>query len=174
MKTSVLLVLTTVLFMSCEKQETRYTQQSAEIDTFKKVIDNYKKMNWDAMAIHYADTAKIAHNTLKENAISLSETIKNHKADAEMFNWVVENEEYEMVVTDDNETWVNFWGVWKGTMKTTQKEYIMPVHITVRFIDGKIVEDFRYFNNAEINMDLMRAEQETAKAEAEDEAAMIE
>ena len=50
----------------------------------------------------------------------------------------------------------------------------MPVHITVRFIDGKIVEDFRYFNNAEINMDLMRAEQETAKAEAEDEAAMIE
>jgi len=168
MKTSVLLVLTTVLFMSCEKQETRYTQQSAEIDSFRKVIDNYKKMNWDAMAIHYADTAKIAHNTLKENAISLSETIKNHKADAEMFNWVVENEEYEMVVTDDNETWVNFWGVWKGTMKTTQKEYIMPVHTTVRFIDGKIVEEFGYWNNSEINSDLMKAEQklvETTKSE---------
>lgn len=168
MKTSILLLLTTVLFMSCEKQEQRYTQQSAEIDTFKKVIENYKNMKWEDMAIHYADTAKIANNTLRKNSIPLSELIKTYKADAETFTWIVENKEYEMVVTDDNETWVNFWGIWKGTLKTTKKEYVIPIHVTARFIEGKIAEEFGYWNNAEIATDLMKAEQELAEAEVED------
>lgn len=164
MKSTILLALTTVLFISCEKQDTRYTQQSAEIDTYKKVIQNYKNLNWEDMATHYADTAKIANNVTKENAVSLSEAIKTQKEDAEMFTWVVEDEEYEMVVTDDNETWVNFWATWKGTMKSTKKLYTIPVHNTVQFVNGKIVQEFGYWNNSEIVTDLLIAEQELAES----------
>lgn len=160
MRTSILLVITAILFISCEKQETRYTQQSTEIDTYKKVIDSYKNLNWSDLATHYADTAKIANNVIKEKAVSVSEAIKTQKADAEMFTWVFENEEYEMVITDDKETWVNFWATWKGTMKSTKKEYVIPVHTTARFINGKIVWEYGYWNNSEITADLIKAEKE--------------
>lgn len=162
MKTSILLILTVSFFTSCEQQDTRYTQQSAEIDTYKKVIEDYKNLNWEDLAIHYADTAKIANNVAKEEAVSVSETIKIQKADAEIFTWVFENEEYEMVLTDDKETWVNFWGIWKGTMKSTKKQYVIPVHTTVRFINGKIVSEYGYWNNSEITSDLLQTEQEVA------------
>lgn len=61
MKKLILLGLATILFVAC-KQEVHYMQQSPEIDTYKKVMDDYKKMNWEDYATHYADTAKIANN----------------------------------------------------------------------------------------------------------------
>ncbi|WP_321538289.1 nuclear transport factor 2-like protein [Flavobacterium piscinae] len=73
-----------------------------------------------------------------------------------MFSYVVEKEEYEMVVTDKGETWVNFWGLWKGTIKTTNKVYEIPFHNTARFVDGKIVEEYGYWNNSEIVTDMLK------------------
>lgn len=161
MKKLVLMTLAIVLFTACN-QEQRYTQQSSEIDTYKKVMEDYKTMNWDDMPTHYADTAKIANNVTKENALTVSQAIEKNQEDAAMFSWVVDKEEYEMVVTDDKETWVNFWGIWKGTMKSSNKEYVIPFHSTVRFIDGKIVEEHGYWDNSEIVTDLMKTEQELA------------
>ena len=72
-----------------------------------------------------------------------------------------------MVVTDKGETWVNFWGLWKGTMKTTNKVYEIPFHLTAQFIDGKIVKEFGYWNNAQVKLDLL-ASQQAAAAENTD------
>lgn len=165
MKNLMLLALSVVLLTACN-QETRYTQQSAEIDTYKQAMDDYKKMNWENMSKHYADTAKIANNVVKEKAVGISQFIEKNKEDAAMFSWVVENEEYEMVVTDKGETWVNFWGLWKGTMKSTNKVYEVPFHNTARFIDGKIVEEHGYWNNSEIETDILTMEQDAASAAA--------
>jgi hypothetical protein len=159
MKKLILLTLTIVLFTACN-QEKRYTQQSPEIDTYKKAMNDYKTLNWESLATHYADTAKIANNVIEEKAFNVSQFIERNKEDAAMFSWVVEKEEYEMVVTDKGETWVNFWGLWKGTMKSTNKVYQIPFHNTVRFIDGKIVEEFGYWNNSEIATDLLIQERE--------------
>ncbi len=164
MKNLLILGLAIVLFTGCEKQETRYTQQSPEIDTYKKIMDDYKKMKWDDMPNHYADTAKISNNVIKEKGLTVAQAIEKNKEDAAMFTWVVDNEEYEMVVTDDKETWVNFWGLWKGTMKTSNKVYDIPFHTTARFIDGKIVEEHGYWNNAEIVTDLINQENDAAAA----------
>src|SRR5690606_16459041 len=117
-----------------------------------------------SLATHYADTAKIANNVIEEKAFNVSQFIERNKEDADMFSWVVEKEEYEMVVTDKGETWVNFWGLWKGTMKSTGKVYDIPFHNTVRFIDGKIVEEFGYWNNSEIATDLLIQEREAIAA----------
>jgi|UniRef100_UPI0040494610 hypothetical protein len=163
MKKLMLLSLTIVLFTACN-QEKRYTQQSPEIDTYKKAMEDYKTLNWESLATHYADTAKIANNVIKEKAFNVSQFIERNKEDADMFSWVVEKEEYEMVVTDKGETWVNFWGLWKGTMKSTNKVYTIPFHNTVRFIDGKIVEEFGYWNNSEIATDLLIQEREAIAA----------
>jgi ketosteroid isomerase-like protein len=68
-----------------------------------------------------------------------------------------------MVVTDKKETWVNFWGLWKGTLKSSGKVYQVPFHTTARFIEGKIVEEYGYWNNTEIMTDLMKQSQTPAK-----------
>ena len=124
MKKLVLLGLAIVLFTSCENQEKRYTQQSPEIDTFKKVIEAYQAQDWEALKSHYADTAKILNNTTKEFAKSIDQEITQNKDDAALFTtWKYDPEdvEYEMVVTDEGQTWVNFWGDWEGTLKENNK-----------------------------------------------------
>lgn len=166
MKKLIVLGLAIVLLAACNQQEPRYTQQSPQIDTYKKVIEAYENKNFEAMASHYADTAKIANNEIEEKAVSIAQVVETNKEDAAMFSWVVEDEEYEMVMTDEGETWVNFWGLWRGTMKSTNKEYVIPFHLTAQFVDGKIVEEFGYWNNAEIVTDLLKAEQEAKAAES--------
>lgn len=161
MKNLLILGLAIVLFSSCN-QEKRYTQQSPEIDTYKKSMDDYKNMNWEGMTKHYADTAKIANNVIQEKAITVSQAIEKNKEDAALFSWVVEKEEYEMVVTDKGETWVNFWGLWKGTLKSSNKVYEIPFHTTARFTDGKIVEEYGYWDNSEIVSDLEQLERDAA------------
>ncbi len=126
-------------------------------------MEAYKTKNWADYTSHYADTAKIANNVIKAKAVTVAESIKSNKEDANLFDWVVEKEEYEMVVTDDKETWVNFWGLWKGTLKSNGKVYQIPLHSTARFIDGKIVEEHGYWNNSEIVTDMLK-QPETPKA----------
>lgn len=155
MKKIFLLGFATILFSACN-QEVRYTQQSPEIDTYKKVIEDYKTMNWDDYPKHYSDTAKIMNNVPKEKAQTVAQALEVNIETAKLFTWVVDNEEFEMVVTDKKETWVNYWATWRGTMKSTNKVYIIPFHSTVRFIDGKIVEELGYWDNAEVATDLLK------------------
>lgn len=152
MKKSILAVLTLVLFTACN-QNKQYTQQSPEIDTYKKVIKAYENQDWENFATHYADTVKIYNNTTKDKGQSLTQLIENNKQDASMFSswgYVEKDSEYEMVTTDKGETWVNFWGLWQGKMKANGKTYDIPTHITARFIDGKIVAEHGYWDISEL------------------------
>lgn len=160
MKRLFILGLAIVLFTSCDQKQ-RYTQQSAEIDTYKKVMEDYKTQNWDNYRLHYADTAKIANNVIREKAQTITEAIAKAKDDAKLFKWVVEDIDYEMVVTDKGETWVNYWGVWNGTLKSTGKVYAIPFHNTAQFIDGKIVREDGYWDNSEIVTDMLKQPETT-------------
>ena len=163
MKKIILLGLAIVLITSCNEKQ-RYTQKSPEIDTYKKLIDNYKKMNWDDMPMHYADTAKIANNVVKEKALTVAQALEKNKEDAKLFTWVVEDNDYEMVVTDKGETWVNYWGIWRGTLKSTGKVYVIPFHNTAQFVDGKIVKEDGYWDNSEIMTDMLKQPEAIANA----------
>jgi len=66
-----------------------------------------------------------------------------------------------MVITDDDQTWVNYWGLWKGTLKATGEEFEIPLHITQRFIDQKIVSEHGYWNNSDIVLALSKLETQT-------------
>ena len=156
MKKIICIVLVIASFSSC-KNEVRYTQNSPEIETYKKVIKDYEMGNWESLATHYSDTAKIIYNTTEKNAMTVAQAISQNKADISpliSYNYVAEESEYEMVVTDKGETWVNFWGLWQGRLKANNQLYEIPVHLTAQFIDGKIVKEFGYWDNSKLALDL--------------------
>lgn len=163
MKNLLILGLAIVLSLSACTQEKRYTQQSAEIDTYKKVMEDYKTQNWKDYPLHYADTAKIANNVVKEKAKTVAQAIEKSKEDAKLFDYKVQDMDYEMVVTDKGETWVNYWGVWTGTLKSTGKVYVIPFHNTAQFIEGKIVQEDGYWDNSEIVTDMLKQPEPSKK-----------
>ncbi|TRX24807.1 ester cyclase [Flavobacterium franklandianum] len=158
MKNLFILGLALVFLTSCNQKQ-HYTQQSAEIDTYKKAIAAYEKQKWDELASYYADSAKIQMNVTKENAQTIAQNITQSKDDAKHFSsWRFnpKSVEYEMVVTDKGETWVNFWGNWEGTLKANNKTYVTPVHLTAKFIEGKIVREDGYWDNSKLMIDLQK------------------
>ena len=162
MKNLILLGLTVILFTACN-QEVRYTQQSPEIDTVKKAIKSYNEKNYDNSM--YADSAKTYFNSnSKDKFMTPDETIAYHKANDENYSsrGFTDNEpEYEMVVTDDGNTWVNCWLEWKATLADNGKEITIPVHLTYKFVDGKIVRQVGYWDPTEVVLNLQQIEAES-------------
>lgn len=150
MKKIILLGLVAVLFAACQQQKQRYTQKSEEIETVKTLIKNYNDQTYDVTI--YADTSKTFYNT-KDKSLSPSETIAYHQANDSIYSsrgFLAEDQEYEMVVTDDGETWVNCWLDWKGTLTANNKEVDIPIHLTYRFVEGKIVREVGMWDGSEI------------------------
>lgn len=162
------ILLTVILYASCKEQgPARYATTGPEIDLVKSLISDYEKGDWEAWLGHYADTAKLHHNTTKDISLSateMNETLKGLLANTSSYGFDGDPF-YEKVVDDKEETWVNFWGDWKGTMAANGKELIIPVHITAQIVDGKIVEEHGYYNLSEY----MATMQEIAETKLDEE-----
>ncbi len=171
MKTTMYLFLSVMLFTACQNDcPERYTQNAPEIDTYKQGLVAYESQDWDAMKANFADDAKISYNALKGNSQSVSEVIEGHKSMVSQFSsygFVPNESEYERVITDDGEMWVNFWGTWSGVLAATETRVEMPVHLTSKFIDGKIVEEHGYWNELILYMAFQEAEAMNAMEEKE-------
>jgi len=166
----ILLVLSIVLFTACQKNEPqRYFSSSTEIDVAKTLITDYHEGNWDKWITHYADTAKIYQNAIKpKSPKETMESLKDILANVSSYKFDDKDLWYEMIIDDDDETWVNFWGNWRGTVAANGQELVIPVHLTLQFIEGKIVEEHGYYNLSEITAVLN--EIATAAKMAEEEA----
>jgi ketosteroid isomerase-like protein len=167
MKKITLIVCLLVCLTACqEKGADRYTQSSPEIETVKAAIAAYEAGDWEGYVSHYADTAKIYHNT-KDNPISpqqSAETFKQSTSGYSSYSFLKDEGDMEMVVTDEGETWVNYWGIWEGSLTANDKKFTMPVHLTLQFKDGKIVKEYGYYNQTELvlaNMELQKAAKAT-------------
>jgi hypothetical protein len=162
MKKIMILLLAIGFFAACTTNEpVRYASSSTEIDAFKSSIKHYLEQNWDEYRQHYADTVKFRNNVPEEKQISLDSVISNWKQENEMFSdihYVADEDFFEMVVTDDGETWVNFWGLWSAVLKANGQKFEIPVHVTARFVDGKIVAEHGYWNSSEIALVLRELE----------------
>lgn len=159
MKNLVLLGLAIVLFISCNQKTERYTQQSPEIETYRAALEDYDNQNWESLVSRYADTANVFFNTtVPMSASKIPQFHQNNEAAFSSRGFVEEGQEYEMTITDEGKTWVNFWGVWKGTLEENNKELEIPVHLTAQFIDGKIVREYGYWDNAPVVMAIQEIE----------------
>lgn len=135
---------------ACQNTDNRYTQQSQEIEIVKTLIQNYNNKTYDVSI--YADTSKTYYNT-KDRAMSPTETIAYHKANDINYSsrgFLEDDQEFEMVKTDDDEVWVNCWLDWNGTLAETGKEVKIPIHLTYRFVNGKIVREVGMWDPTEI------------------------
>ena len=156
MKKFMVPVLAILFFAACNSnQAVRYASSSPEIDAFKSSIKHYLAQNWDEYRQHYADTAKFRNNVTQENEISLDSVISNWTQEHEMFSdmhYVADRDFFEMVVTDEGETWVNFWGLWSAVLNANGQKFEIPVHVTTRFENGKIVAEHGYWNSSELSL----------------------
>ncbi|GLU44316.1 nuclear transport factor 2 family protein [Allomuricauda sp. NBRC 101325] len=168
-KIILLCTVAALLFSGCQNAPVRYTQDSPEIDTVKNLIANYNSKLFDTAV--YADTSKTYYNTNK-NPMSPSEAMDYHRnTDINYSNrgFAKDNQEYEMVVTDDGETWVNCWLQWQGTLAANDQAVEIPVHLTYQFVDGKIVREYGYWDPSEIMLTLQKLEAEANMAKEETE-----
>ena len=160
MKKLLVLGLALIIFSSCETKDKRYTQESPEIETVKKLIENYNDQDYDLSL--YADSSKTYYNSnSKDKFMSPEETVAYHKTNDANYSsrgFTDNDPEYEMVVTDEGNTWVNCWLEWKGTIAETGKEITMPIHLTYKFVDGKIVREVGYWDPTEVVMELQAIE----------------
>jgi hypothetical protein len=169
MKNQIFIGAIVAILFACEGKQ-RYTQQSAEIETIKTMTDNYVNGDWDAYQSHYAEGAQIFFNSPEDKPATIQQVIAQEKMELDSFSSYSldrENEAIEMVLDDKGETWVNYWGVWKGTMASNGKTYQIPIHITSQFVNGKIVKAYGYWDNSPILMDVMAMQMAAEKAEME-------
>lgn len=162
MKKLFYLFFAVAIFAACNtNQPVRYFSASPEIEITKSSLKHYLDGNWEAMKLLYADTAKVMNNVPEAKGVSVDAAVIDYQRDHELFSsirYVVEEDFFEMAITDEGETWVNYWGLWKGTLKANGEEYEIPVHITQRFVDQKIVLELGYWNSSAIVLALSKLE----------------
>jgi len=158
MKKIFLLGLVTLLFVSCqesgdaEKEVQRYFAESAEIETLKAGIAAYEAANWEKWRSHFADTAKIYVNS--NESVTVDERLAGMKEMTlamSSYGFDKEDDHIEMVVDKNDERWVYYWGLHKGTFAANNKELHIPVHLAVQFVDGKIAKEHVYFDATSMN-----------------------
>ncbi len=166
------ILLTIIICASCkENGPARYATTGSEIDLVKSLVSDYEKGDWEGWLAHYADTAKLHHNTTKDISLSakeMNETLKGLLSNTSSYEFD-KDPFYEKVLDDEGETWVNFWGDWKGTMAANNKELIIPLHLTVQIVNGKIVEEHGYYNLSEYMTTMQEITKSKVVEEKEDE-----
>lgn len=159
MKKLFLFGLATIMLFACQNQPQLYFSESAEIESLKTGIKDYEAQNWEAWLAQFADTAKVYHNSNK--GITAKESANMHKGMLSNFSSYGFSEKgsfVEMVIDKDDETWVNYWATWSGKLKENGKELEVPVHITAQYINGKIAEEYAYYDTAPMNAALSEIE----------------
>lgn len=152
MKKSIILVLIAAVMGACQEAKPRYFSSSPEIDEVKALINDYENGNWEGWISHYADTAKVAHNIVQgispgEAREGLKETLTFMSA----YTFGNYPTFYEMVVDDDNITWVYFWGTWEASVKDTDILLLIPVHLAAHMVDGKIAAEYGFYDTSILN-----------------------
>lgn len=171
MKNIFLSLIVLILLTACKQGPDRWTDSSPEIDVVKALISDYEAGNWDAWKGHYADTAKLYHNSTESS--SVEETLKGLQGYLEPtseYGFSDKDIYYEMIIDNDNEKWVNFWGTWEGNIEALDRDLKIPVHLTVQFVEGKIVEEHAFYNLVEYMMamnDIAAMAEEESEGEEE-------
>lgn len=150
-----------MFLISCQnKQSERFKTASAEIEMLKKGLSDYENANWVEWSKQYADSAKIFQNTWLEG-VSPEEVKTRHEqliSSLSSYSFDKKDITMEQIIDDRGRTWVNFWGIWKGTLKANSKEIIIPVHLTIQFKNGKVIEEYGFWDTAKLNEELNKLE----------------
>ena len=149
-----------IVLSSCQnKSNERFTTSSKEIDLLKKGLENYEDGDWEAWIEQYTDSSKIYQNTWTTWKTPNETKINHQQVIAQLSSYSFDKKDlfFEQIIDDRGRTWVNFWGLWKGTLKVNNKIIEIPVHLTILFDKGKVVNEYGYWNSARLNEELKLA-----------------
>jgi hypothetical protein len=137
----------------------RYTTTAPEIDASKAGMTAYLEGNWDAFRSGYTEDAEIFHNST--SAMTIDETIASLQdglTSVSSYGW--DDEQYwERIITDEGEVWVYFWGVWEAQHASSDTQFEVPVHIAWLYVDGKVTEEFGFWDSSQSLLAEMEAAQ---------------
>ena len=126
----------------------------------RNALEDYENGNWDEWIIQYADSARIYQNSWSTFK-SPDETREAHKtviSQLSSYSFDKKDLLFEQIIDDKGQTWVNFWGLWRGTLRANEKIIEIPVHINILFQDGKVINEYGYWNSAKLNEELKKAQ----------------
>lgn len=177
MKKLFLLGLAVILFTACQNKPERFTTTSANIDVVKALLADYNSGNWEGWLSHYGDSAMTYHNTWDKAMTpqELADGLKGVLANASSYGFPEkdsngeDNTFFEQVIDDDELTWVNFWGDWRGTLAANGQELEIPVHLSIQMKDGKIYREYGFYDLSKYTaaMQAIEAAKMAAEVEAE-------
>lgn len=152
MKKLLFLGLALVLCIACDQKEpVRWTKTSPEVDVAKALVKDYQEGNWDSWLSHYSDTAKVYHNSINHiTTEQLRDNFKNTLTNYSSYGFSDEDIFYEMIIDDDGDKWVYFWGTWEGNLAESNKKIVLPVHLALKFVDNRIVLEYAYYDTSPI------------------------
>jgi len=142
-----------ILFSLCScksEKPDRYTKNCAEIDLLRKGMVYYENGEWEKWESQYTDSAKIYQNTWLDHTTP-AETRKKHEAllaNFSSYGFEREDLSMERIINDKGKMWVNSWGLWRGTLNHNNQTIEIPIHLTVEFVDGKIVQEIGLWDTA--------------------------
>lgn len=151
MKKLALLLVSFLMFIGCQKQQ-QYTTSSPEIDIAKEHIQSYEDGDWETWKKQYTANSKIYHNNW-DVARTSSEALNGHKliiSRLSSYEYLDEPIFFEMIIDDDGKKWVNFWAVWQGTLKANNTTLKIPVHLSINYKDGKVVEEYGFWDTSKL------------------------
>ena len=144
-------ILAVLLLLGCQSQgPDRYSTTGPEIDMVKALLADYEQGNWDAWNTAYADTAKIYYNDW-DNPVTAREAGEGHQqsiAQTSSYSFKKDPVFYEKTIDDEGKTWVNFWGVWEAAIMGSDKSVSIPVHLSINIEEGKVVEEYGFWDNS--------------------------
>ena len=139
-------LLAAILMVLIACQDKRYSESGPEIEAYKKSFDGLFSGNDDLFMDLYADTARIYYNSV--SPLTPEEALFGMRQTLEQFSdYEYESGDYEFVTTYEGRQYLGFWGLFRGTLKENGETVRVPVHISARFVDGKVVEETGYWDN---------------------------
>lgn len=123
-----------------------FSSEGEIVDGLKALAATYVEGDWDAYRSFFADTVSFYPSTVE--AVSMDERIEAHMVAHDLFDEIEFIDTGYGVIENDGETWGVMWGTWSGKNAATGEVIRIPMHIGIRYIDGKGVAEYGYWDTA--------------------------
>lgn len=149
MKTLPILVASLLIFASCQSkktdQDSLVTASSDNEKLLKDYFEKFNQHNWKEMAAMYSDTAEFKDPSLGQGIVKQSqEQIIKKYGELQQMIPDVRDSLVNMYPSGDKHMIVEF--VSTGTAPDESK-FTMPICTIFTIVDGKITQDFTYYDN---------------------------
>ena len=141
----------------CQESQTtkQYFEECTEIDLAKKLMDAYLEQDWETYRSCYSDTARIWQNAWysSDSGISIDQELNATKEFvSNLASYTYEETIWEMIINNNGDKWVHFWGKWVGKLNSEGEELVVPVHIAFGIAGDKVVYEAGFWDNLPMHL----------------------